>query len=418
MKQTLVLLLVAVVCTVWNTRAEEPEVSRKEQLWLQEARAIRLTNTQAAVQYLQEQAGNTENAAVLYSLGVMSYEAGATNQALRYLEQAVAVLPEFDRAVRDLGRIYYTAGMNDRVIALYTESLRKNRADEDQLKILGYALLLEDRMISAENAFRQVLLLRPDDHEAMEGLVQSLLRQEQYAEASQLLSEVVRRQPAQVGLWITRAQADAAAQQLEEAIGVLETARLVAGETPELLLMLADLYVNQGVGAPAVALYEQLLAEGRLDEEHLLNAVEVLSVSHTEQARHLLETVDVAVLDDPLRVRYWQLTGALAEQRQEVAPALAAYQQVLELDPLNGQAMLHMGDVYRMNEQPAEADAMYQRAILQKDVKRDALIRMAMLQVQRNRYAAAERYLQQAQELAYDTMLEDYLRQLRKGLTE
>lgn len=76
-------------------------------------------------------------------------------------------------------------------VAVFQTLMRSGQADADMLTLLGHALLLQEKPVSAEGAYRQALILRADDMDAMRGLTKCLIDQQEprrpYREAATLL---------------------------------------------------------------------------------------------------------------------------------------------------------------------------------------------------------------------------------------
>ena len=94
--------------------------------------------------------------------------------------------------------------------------------------------------------------------------------------------------------------------------------------------------------------------------------------------------------------------------------ALKTYQRLLTEDPLHGEALLVLGDLYRETGKLEKALLSYERAARISGMEADGLIRQAQIEVERERYKNAVDLLEVAQSFRPQSHVSRYLEQVRR----
>jgi len=94
--------------------------------------------------------------------------------------------------------------------------------------------------------------------------------------------------------------------------------------------------------------------------------------------------------------------------------ALMAYKRLLEEDPLDGDALIALGDLHREADELEEAIIAYERAARISGKEAQALVRQAQVEVERERYARAVELLEAAQAIDPRPNVARYLDQVRE----
>jgi len=392
----------------------EPEIPAADRRLLQEAMAIGETNALAAAGLLAGDMGSRP--VVAFTAGNFYFQAGDYDLARRAYEEAVAQLPHFRAAKLNLGRIYLLLEQPARTVTLYQEVVTEGYADAELYLLLGHALQMQDRPVSAETAFRNALLLDPQSVEALTGLTQVLFVQQRYPEALALTGEVLAGQPQNQDLWRIRANAFMVLDRHTEAIRTLETARRLGLADSAMLALLGDLWLHSGQTVDALDAYQAALVAGVPDgAERLLRAVEgFLSLDDTQGARALLETLDTRAWPMTERARKQRLEAQLHWQSGETGLAEQRLRSALALNPLDGRALLLLATIAESNGQIEDALLHCERASRLPEYAVDALVQQARLEVGRQRYARAIRLLEDAQTRRPQPHVARYLDQLRR----
>ena len=94
--------------------------------------------------------------------------------------------------------------------------------------------------------------------------------------------------------------------------------------------------------------------------------------------------------------------------------ALMAYERLLEEHPLDGDALIALGDLHREAGELEEAMMAYERAARTSGKEAQAFVRQAQVEVERERYAKAVERLEAAQTIDPRPNVACYLEQVRR----
>jgi tetratricopeptide (TPR) repeat protein len=398
-----------------------PTVTPAEAALLERATALAATNRPAAIGMLVGQNRSKASAALDFTLGNFRMQAGETEGAIADFAAALAKAPDFGLARLNLGRAYLLIEKpRDAVVALRPLATSGESGAEACL-LMGHALLMLGEPVSAESAFRQVLLFAGDRPDPKLGLAKCLALQNRYAEVAALAGELIEGTPGRRDLWALRANALVGLEKPREAALALEAARRLGAVDAAMLATLGDLYMNAGQPAEAAARYGEALARDRSVEARVLRGAEaMLAAGETAQAESLLKAMEATVGEDgkslavATRKAWLRARADLRVARGETAPALADYERLAALDPLDGSTFLRMGDLQRAAGKPEEALLAYERAARTRGTEAKALARQAQVEVARGRYDRAIGLLEAAVGFEENPNLSRYLEQLRR----
>ena len=134
------------------------------------------------------EARTPESSAVLdMVLGNLALQSDRMDVAEGHFRDAVTRFPSFRRAWRNLGLIQAHDQHYDDAISSFTKMIELGGGDAISLGLLGDAYLAKQDYLAAESAFRQALLLEPDNASWRVLLARSVVKQEKYEEAAALL---------------------------------------------------------------------------------------------------------------------------------------------------------------------------------------------------------------------------------------
>ena len=342
-------------------------------------------------------------------------------EARKAYENALRKLPKFRKAMANLGRVHLLQDNVDEAVRVYQSLVRDGQADEKVLVLLGHALLLAGQDVSAENAYRQALLLKPNDIDAMLGLARCLLQQERHREAVSLLGELLTQNADSEELWLLRANAYLALDRVEEALVSLESARRLGVASPEMLATLGDLYLNRQQPDEAVTAYEEAFGGKDPSLRRILRAAEgfmmIEDVAHAEKLVERAADVEAKTPDrvEPdVRGRLLRPKADLTMLKGDTDKAGKLYEDILREDPLNGDVLITLGDLRRQNGALEEAVMTYERAARISGHEARALVRQAQVEIERERYGRSVELLEAAQAFDEQPHVARYLQQVRR----
>lgn len=396
----------------------EPTVSAKEAELLAKAGAVGATNAVEAIALLQDKHLAKASAAVDFAIGNFQFQADQLTEAAESYRHAIAKLPTFRNARKNLGRVYLLAEKAAEAISVYQALVQDGIADADVFLLLGHGLALQLHWVSAESSYRQALLLSPDSEDAQAGLARCLIQQERYLEARSLLRTMLESAPERQELWSLLANVNVALDATDAAIRTLETAQRLGSCDAGMLGLLGDLYLNTDRPADAVARYEAALAAGWEESSRLLRAVEgLILMGDAEDAARMLARIDNHLkkdTDPASSLEHLRLNAELYAVQGHTEKAVESFCQLVRRDPLNGKALLRLGELLKLQGDLGGAELAYERAGRLKGIQAEALVHRAELAVQRNHFATAVNLLEAAEAIESRPHVARYLAQIRR----
>jgi tetratricopeptide (TPR) repeat protein len=372
-----------------------------------------------AVRDLEGKRGKAASAVFDFTLANIYFQQEKLPEAAAAYETAVAKYPKFRRAHRNLGLIYVRQNEFRKAVPSLTRVIELGGGDALTYGLLGFAYSSSDNSLSAESAYRMAVLIDPSTLDWQMGLARSLFKQGRYAEAVALCKAMIEAHPQRADLWLLQANAYIGLNQPLKAAENYELVDRLGQATADSLNMLGDIYVNESLFEMAVNAYiraleknpdgsadrsirasKVLIARGALDEtRRLIARIEELSGMRLETAarKDLLK----------LRARIAVAEGAGTEE-------VKVLEEIVALDPLDGEALILLGQHSARANDPEKAFFYYERAESLEKYEADAKIRHAQLLVGQGRYPEALPLLRRSQELKPRDDIQKYLDQVER----
>jgi tetratricopeptide (TPR) repeat protein len=397
----------------------EPKVTVLERQALEKILALMASDTAAAKVEL-EKAATTEASAVFdYTLGNLCFQADDMDGAAAHYKTAVAKFPSFRRAWKNLGLIAVRQSRYDDAVKALSRVIELGGADGLTYGLLGYAYAAQSVATSAESAYRNAVLLQPDVLDWKLGLMQSVLKQRKFGEAVTLCEELIAKYPDRADFWLIQANAYVGLNQPLKAAENYEVVQRMGKATPQSLFTLGDIYANENLMDPAARAYRNAVD---LDPQQAparpMRSVEILAQrGATAQAKDLadhLRTVMAGGLDDADTKKLLKIEARIAVASGGGPGAVATLEQIVALDPLDGEALLLLAQHYTRANDPSRAIFYYERAEGIDAFEADARLRHAQILVSQARYQDAVPLLKRAQELKPRDDVSRYLEQVER----
>src|SRR5262249_27145484 len=140
-----------------------------------------------------------------YTLGGIRFQQERLTDALANFKTAVTKFPSFRRAWRNLGFCSSRLGDNDATIRAFTRMIELGGADAYSFGALAFAHWQKQDYQPSEAAFRNALLLQPENAQWRIGLTQCVLKQRKFEDAATLLDVLIARQPDRPEYWLLQA---------------------------------------------------------------------------------------------------------------------------------------------------------------------------------------------------------------------
>jgi tetratricopeptide (TPR) repeat protein len=398
----------------------EPKVSPDEVKVLEQLRPMMAKDLAGAEAFLKGQMKADSSATLDFTLGGIQFQQDKVPDALANYQRAVAKFPSFRRAWRNLGLIHVRAGRHDDAIRAFTRMIELGGGDGYAYGLLAYAYAAKEDYQASEAAYRSAMLLQPDNTEWRLGLTRSVYRQDKYADAAALLDVLVAKYPERAEFWMLQANCYVGLKQPLKAAENLEVVDRLGKSTVDSLTMLGDLYAGENLPEPAESAYERAVdLDPQQPVTRSLRAAELLSQKGANaQAGKLLahlKTKRTGELEreDARRLLKLEARISTAEGKgsEETAKIL---EEILRLDPLDGDALMLLGQHYQKENQPEQAMLYLERAAGIDAYEAEAKTRLAQILVGLNRHADALPLLRRAQEIKPRETVARYLEQVER----
>jgi tetratricopeptide (TPR) repeat protein len=394
--------------TYGSNKEIEPEIP-DEQIEImqavQELMAEKLDSAATELELLlQDDPDNELSAQFDFILANLFFQTDKNEKAAKWYNSAVGKFPKFRRAWKNLGLVYAKSGQMRKSIKPFTEAIALGENDALTYGLLGTALLQQEDYLSAESAYRTALLFEPETLDYKLGLAQAILRQQKFGEAVALTGELIAKHPEKADFWMMQANAYLGLEQPMKAAENFEILDRMGKATPESLNLLGDIYATlENMGMAANAYARALKADESGKPDPALRAARILAgrAAYSE-AKLLISEIKKVAADrlSPEQKKDLLKTEsriALAEGADEEAAKVL--QEVVEMDPLDGDALLLLGQHYQRYDEPEKAQMYYERAADLEKFEADASVRLGQLFVSLKKYSEALTHLRRAQEI-------------------
>ncbi|MCA9321990.1 MAG: tetratricopeptide repeat protein, partial [Planctomycetes bacterium] len=396
----------------------EPRVSQVEREQLSEVfQFISDGKTDLALALLERLRGDAASAAIDFTIANLHLEREQADEALAAYQVAVQKHPKFRRAWQMLGEIQVQRGDFEQALPALTRVIELGGGDGFIYGAMGIAYTNAGDFTSAESAFRMATMFQPQRVDWKFGLAETLFRQERFADAIALFETLIAAQPDRADLW--RAQGDAYAM-MEQPMKAAENYEMVdrlGGATADTLNNLGDIYANQQLFDLAVDGYLRSMVKAPQQpfDRHVRAARFLAQNGAFEATASLIKGIEdtyAARLDETARTSLLHLqarmaaaTGAADDQAQVLA-------KIVELNPLDGEALILLGEHAARIGNSEEAIFYYERAANLEAFTADASLRHAELLVRQSHYAEALPLLRRAQKIKPRDNVQEYLDQV------
>ena len=398
----------------------EPRITQIEREQLEKIMTLMGTDIDAAAAALATAATPQASAVFDFTLGNVHFQKDRLDQAAACYQAAVAKFPSFRRAHKNLGMVLVRTGRSGEAARALSRVIELGGGDGLTYGLLGYSYSDIEQYTSAASAFRSAVLLQPDVLDWKIGLAQCVLKQRQYGEALALSEELLRAHPERTEFWLMQASAYLGLNQPLDAAEDYEMVHRMGKATPQSLYTLGDIYVNAGLYDAAVRSYRQAIA-ARPDQpvERPIRSVEILAQRNAfEQAADLAATVKESFadrLDDADKKKILKIEARIAVAGGgDTTAAVSVLEEIVALDPLDGDALMLLGQHYNRVSDPDRALFYYERAQGIEAFEADARIRQAQILVGQSKFKEAVPMLRRAQEIKPRDEVAKYLEQVER----
>jgi tetratricopeptide (TPR) repeat protein len=398
----------------------EPRVTKEEVNILEKVRPLMAENLPGAEEALRKAMKPDCSAILDYTLGGILFQQDKLIDAMVSFRKAVEKFPSFRRAYRNIGLISVRNQDFEGAIGAFNKMIELGGADAYSYGLLGFSHANRQDFQPAESAYRNALLLQPENIEWRLGLTRCVFKQGKFDDAAALLDVLITNYPDKADFWLLQAHTYLGMKQPMKAAMNLEAMDQLGKSTVDSLFTLGDIYLTESLPSLAYGAYSRAVA---LKPEQpvaraMKSAEQLASRGGAAEARKLVESIRAAkgtTLDEADTRKILKLDARLAlAANAGGADAAATLEEVLKLDPLDGEALMLLAGHYASNGQPDKAMLYYERAAGIEQHAANARVRHAQIFVSQSRYPEAIQLLRQAQEIKPREDVARYLEQIER----
>jgi tetratricopeptide (TPR) repeat protein len=183
--------------------------------------------------------------------------------------------------------------------------------------------------------------------------------------------------------------------------------------------MLGNIYINEELNELAADAYMRAMAMSTTaGPDAVVRAAKVLAArGAAEQARTLMDRIETAYAgqlplqtqQDLKKIRY-----RIAVARGDAEDAAGVLTEIVEQNPLDGEALIWLGQHYEKIDKAEQAVFYYQRAAGLEKFEADAKVRHAQLLVKQRKYAEALPLLRSSQQLKPRESVQKFLEDVER----
>lgn len=400
----------------------EPRVTPDEVKILEKIRPLMANDLPKAEETLRKQMKPDCSAVLDFTLGGIAFQQDKISDALTNYKKAVEKFPSFRRAWRNLGLIHARNGNYDDAIRAFTKMIELGGGDGYSYGLLGFAYASKQDFQAAEASYRNALLLQPDNTEWRLGLTRCVFRQEKFEDAAALLDGLIERYPEKADFWLLQAQTYLGMKQPLKAAEDLEAVDLLGKATVDSMHTLGDIYITENLMDLAARAYRRAIdVDAKQPIARPLRAAELLAARGAlPQARQVASHIREVwgdggqnQMEEADRRKLLKLEARLSMAEGVDSPETAGVlEEIVKLDPLDGEALILLGQHYARQNEPDRAIFYYERAESLEAFEVNAKVRHAQALVGMGRYADAVPLLRRAQEIKPRDDIARYLEQV------
>ncbi len=398
----------------------EPKLGPEERTLLEKIYPLMSSDPAAAKQELETAAAKPDSSALFeYILGNMAFQQDQVDEAATRYGAAVQKFPSFRRAWKNLGLTQIRLGKNDDAIRSFTRMIELGGGDAISYGLLGYAFTSKGDYLAAEMAYRNALLLDPQNTDWRLGLARSVVKQEKYEEAAALLRVLIERAPDRPEFWLLQANAYLGMKEPLRAAENLEMVERMGKATPDTLNLMGDLYLNEGrLDLAARAYGRAVQVDPGQSPARAVRNVEVLAGrGGMNEARELsanVRSIYFGRLPEEDAQKLLKLEARIAVAEGNGGEAVVILEEVVAKNPLDGDALMLLGQHYARTGEPEKALVYFERAANLEQYEATAKLRQAQVLVGQGKYQEALPLLRRAQEIKPSEDVARYLEQVER----
>lgn len=398
----------------------EPRMTRQEVAFLEKIRPLMESDLPQAEERLIKVITPECSATLDFTLGGIRFQQDRFVEAMENYQTAVKKFPSFRRAWRNIGLISVRNGDNPAAIKAFTRMIELGGADAYSYGLLAFCHAGKQDFQPAEAAYRNALLLQPDNLEWRLGLTRCVFRQNKFEDAASLLDVLITENPNNGDFWMLQAHTFLGLKQPLKAAHNLEAMDVLGKSSVDTLFTLGDIYLTENLLVPAQNAYQRGVERDAAQPcARAIRSAELLSTrGGVVQARALLAVVKDQLsltMSEVDRRRVLKLDARLSMANGAASEdSVRVLEEIVKLDPLDGEALMLLGQQAVQAREPDRALLYFERAASIESLEATARLRAAQTLVSMGRFQDAIPLLRRVQEIKPREDIARYLEQVER----
>ena len=355
-----------------------------------------------------------ESAAFEFALANVYYTQDRHADAEAHFRKAIERYPQYQRAWLSLGTLYYVTSRFEQAVDCYGRAIALGDREAQTLGLLGYSLYSTGNPLAAEMAYMQAMAADPKNPDWIGAVINLLIDNREYTRAEPLARRLVVLRPRESGSWNLLAGVLAALGRKPDACAQLELASTLGVVDADGVALLGDLYFEQGFVAEASEVYKRLAQlSPAIGLARQLTCVQAsIAEGRVGEAARAFASIP-APQEGEDRARYLQVRAQVRIAEADTPAARQDLLEVLALEPLNGWALVTLGDSYKDEGDDTRAEFYFGEATRVAEFAYRAHLELANACLRARRFAASVTHLEAALALEKSPELQRHLAQVR-----
>ncbi len=375
--------------------AVEPKVTSTNDIAAYKAvRDYVATNAPMAIEILSTNLTADSSAVLDYTMGTLLFQNGKGKEAITHFQNAIEKFPSYLRAHKNLAFSLVREGKFAEATPELAKTIELGGGDAVVYSALGYALMSDEKFLAAEAAYQNALMFDPGKEKFKRAILNCQVAQGKLVSASALIQELLKEHPLDAKLWELKARIELQQSKTMDAALTYEVLRKLGKLSLANIMLLGDIYLSEGNMDMALHAYlEGIERDGDKDIARSLKALGLLtSQGAWEQADSMFKQIrkhHTGKMTEEEEMKLLKQESKAAMVNGEEAKAAKVLEQIVIKNPLDGEALILLGDTYRNQGEVVRSEERYDRASKLDDFRATAFLKMAQLQVQQRKYQEA-----------------------------
>lgn len=397
----------------------EPDLDDEDKKRLKSYYETIKQNPKSAITKMEKELKEDDNAAFYFILANLYFQEGNIEKAKLFYNKSIKKYPQFRRAHKNLGLVSVQAQDFQSAVLSLSKAMELGEIDERAYGLLGYSYLTLEKYFPAEVAYRQAILMQPNQKDWKLGLAQCLLATEQYADASGILETLLFEDQDNVDYWILQGNAYIGLEKSLKAARNFEIVKKLGGADFQTLNLLGDIYISKNMPDLALIAYSD---SSKLAKKSDLNTLTIQAqlltqTGNYEQSDSLIKQIRKKFsksIDDENDLKLLNFESKIAKANGESDLAAEILMEIIKRDLLNGSALIELANYYAEKNLMEEAVLRYEQAQKIRKFERKALIAHAQSLVINRDYDEAVPLLNRALRIESDKNLKEYAERVER----